>query len=118
MITAFGSAGNCGCSVRSRTLLPITVDQSYSQALDPNSHAVAELIENCTESIAMSPVQLMPSVPLKRTWFVPMGKFTATCVHGALSLVCWLPLRLQPVAAHVPLTRASTDRLPMLAPYM
>lgn len=44
--------------------------------------------ENATLSTAMSPFQLEPFVPLKRTRVAPAGRSTPAACHGSLSLAC------------------------------
>ena len=79
------------------------------------AYAVAD---TATVSIDMSPCQLEPLVPLKRTWVVPAGRFSPDARHASVCLTCCWPVALHPVAIHVPATFASMDRLPVDAPYM
>ena len=72
---------------------------------------------NCekeTSSSAMSELKLGPVRPLKRTFVVEAGRTTAASSQE----LPWLPVLLQSVDQPVSVPLTSTERVPMLEPYI
>jgi hypothetical protein len=69
-------------------------------------------------SIAISPVNEVPCVPLHWTVTVLLGRVTTATRHAAADVVCCWPVRVHKTAQAPDAGHAETDSVPMVAPYM
>src|SRR5688572_1106412 len=102
------------------TLIPgCTGDTGVLIATTPASFA--GMLYNLKSSIAISLVKLVPLIPRKRIWIVPVwpAKLTVLLSHGSEATVCCGPVIVAKVVQVVPLlfvTCTSSD--PMVAPFI
>ena len=69
-------------------------------------------------STDMSPVKLVPFIPMKRTCVVPLGRVTVPLErHASLWVRCCCPALLHTVRHELP-TSACTDSVRVVAPCM